>query len=130
MRIQQVELVVTSARRPAGPSTLIVRYDPHPGVSTTGYVYINKEMSREHITTTVKQVRECIPQRHEKKIPEEDDFESPSPDGRVNVPQAAEGGTTSVWCANHRSSQLVKSVIPRLGKRAGRALDWHICVAI
>lgn len=87
-------------------------------------------MSREHITTTVKQVRECIPHRHEKKIPEEDDSESPSLDGRDNSPQAAEGGTASVWRVNHRSSQLVKSVIPGLRKRAGRALDWHILNAI
>ena len=87
-------------------------------------------MSRKHITTTVKQTRERIRHRHEKKIPEEDDSESPSLDGRVNSPKAAEGGTTSVWCANHRSSQLVKSLIPRLRKRAGRAHDWHICDAI
>ena len=114
---------MTSDRRPAAPSTLIVivRYDPHPGVSTTCYVYINKEMSREHITTTVKQTRERIRHRHEKKIQEEDDFEAPSPDGRVNSPQAAEGGTASVRRVNHLSSQLVND---------GRALDWHICDAI
>lgn len=115
MRVQQVELVVTSDRRPAAPSTLIVRYDPHPGVSTTCYVYINKEMSREHITTTVKQTRERIHHRHEKKIQEEDDFEAPSPDGRVNSPQAVGGGTASVRRVNHLSSQLVNSVILGLG---------------
>lgn len=93
-------------------------------------MYINKEMSRKHIITTVKQTRERIRDRHEKKIPEEDDFEAPSLDGRVNSPKAVGGGTTSVWRVNHLSSQLVKSVIPRLRKRAGRALDWHICVAI
>lgn len=130
MRVQQVELVVTSDRRPAAPSTLIVRYDPHPGVSTTCYVYINKEMSREHITTTVKQTRERIRHRQEKKIQEEDDFEASSPDGRVNSPQAAEGGTASVRRVNHLSSQLVNSVILGLRERDGRALDWHICDAI
>lgn len=35
VRIQQVELVGTSDRRPAAPSTLIARNDPHPGVLTT-----------------------------------------------------------------------------------------------
>jgi len=83
-------------------------------------------MSRKHITTTVKQIRERIRHRHEKKIPKEDDLESPSLDGRDNSPQAAESGTSSVWRVNHRSSQLEKSVIPGLRKRAGRALDWHI----
>ena len=87
-------------------------------------------MSRKHIITIVKQIRERIRDRHEKKIPEEDDLESPSLDGRDNSPQAAEGGTASVWRVNHRSSQLVKSAIPGLRKRAGRALDWHILNAI
>ena len=87
-------------------------------------------MSRKHIITTIKQVRERILHRHEKKISEEDDLESPSLDGRDNSPQAAEGGTASVWRVNHRSSQLVTSVLPRLRKRAGRALDWHILNAI
>ncbi|MCY4587085.1 MAG: hypothetical protein OXB98_13705 [Bryobacterales bacterium] len=87
-------------------------------------------MRRKHITTTVKQTRERICHRHEKKILEEDDFESPSLDGCDNSHQAAEGGTASVWRVNHRSSQLEKSVIPGLRKRAGRALDWHILDAI
>ena len=87
-------------------------------------------MSRKHIITTVKQIRERIRDRHEKNIPEEDDLESPSLDGRDNPSQAAEGGTASVWRVNHRSSQLVKSVIPEVRKRAGRALDWHILNAI
>lgn len=87
-------------------------------------------MSRKHIITTVKQILERILHRHEKKIPEEDYLESPSLDGRDNSPQAAEGSTASVWRDKHRSSQLVKSVIPGLRKRAGRALDWHALNAI
>ena len=93
-------------------------------------MYINKEMSREHITTTVKQTRERIRHRHEKKIQEEDDFEAPSLDGRVNSPKAVGGGTASVRRVNHLSSQLVNSVILGLRERDGRSLDRHICDAI
>lgn len=107
-----------------------MRRDPHPGVPATEYVYINKEMSLEHIATTVKPTRERIRHRHEKKAPEEDDFESPSLDGRVNAPPSAEGCGASDRRVNPRPSELANFVLPGLRKRAGRALDWRICDAI
>ena len=93
-------------------------------------MYINKEMSLEHITTTAKQFRECVSQRYKKKVPRAADFEPPSLDGQGNTRQAAKGRVASVGCVNPRPSGLINSAIQGLRKRTGLVIDWRIRVAI
>lgn len=83
-------------------------------------MYINKEMSLEHVATTVKQIREYIGHRYQKKVPEGADIEPPSLDGRGS----------SVGRVEPRSSELVNFVIQGPRKRPGRALDWLISDAV
>jgi len=93
-------------------------------------VYINKEMSLEHITSTAKQFREPVSQRYKKKVPRATDFEPPSLDGQGNARQAAKDHVASVGSVNPRPSRLINSVIQGLRKRIGLIIDWRIRVAI